>query len=1856
MKKLLLLAIISISLLSCKDKTADNNDNLFKFKEYIFQTTSGVVSVQEPIQIILAQEITNFEANTELKEGIISIVQKTKEKYIQKDPRHIEFIPENSLEPDTEYTVTIALSKLFSKVPSAFKKFQFQFRTIAPNFSITTNDLQSYSKKWQYLEGHLSAADVMNVETCKSILKASQNGADLSIKWHEITNKEFEFTIDSIQRKLDDSEIEVSWSGNDIGIKDNKGTNNVLIPGQNNFVVLQVNVIQSPEQYLKINFSDPIKKQQNFAGLVNLENGGKLRYAVDGNILKVYPGQRLVGNIKTEVFTGIKSTEGYKLKTAYSEMVAFAQLKPAVQLINKGVILPNSNDLNFNFEAVNLKSVTVRVIKIFEENVLQFLQDNNLNSNNSYSIRQVGRRVAKKKIDLLADANKNTGKWTAYSIDLAKLIKSDAGAIYRVELSFDKNDAVYVCDDGKVNENNYEYDNEESYDDEYYYEGDYDQYSSQASEDDEEREEQYWDNLIYNYKNYNYNWQQRDNPCNAAYYNEDRIVSANILASNLGIIAKKGTNQNYHFVITDIVTTNPISGASITLYNFQQQEIASLKTNSEGMAQYKANKNAYFAIASHGTNKTYIKLDDGNSLSLSKFNVSGKKLLKGLKAYLYGERGVWRPGDTLHLTFVLNDKSNPIPKGHPIRFELRDARGQLVHKQLSSHNLEGFYNFNVPTEAEAPTGNWKATVSVGGAKFTENLKVATVKPNRLKIAIDFGENEVIKASKGIQGDLAVNWLHGAPARNIKAEVKMKLIATNTSFKDYSNYIFQDPTRSFDSEEITIFDGKINSEGKASINKKFPSTKTAPGMLKARFFTRAFENGGDFSMDVFSKNVAPYLSFVGLQSPKPKAYGSFNTDEETNFDIVTVDEKGKPLQRNGLQLKVYKINWRWWWSSSYDNLANYTSSQYHEKVYDKTINTNAQGKAQFNLTIPDNKGGRYLIRISDPKSGHATGRTAYFYKNWWRSPEGSDSQSANMLLFSTDKEKYNVGETAHVTFPSGTEGRALISIENGSEVVEQRWVKTQKGETKISLPITGNMAPNVFINISLLQPHAATSNDLPLRLYGVIPILVEDPETRLEPQIAMPDVLKPEESFSVSVSEKQGKPMTYTLAVVDEGLLDITRFKTPNIWDEFNKRQALGVTTWDIFDDVIGAYGGTVDQVFAIGGDEEANTKKGKKANRFKPVVTYLGPFHLKKGKTAKHTISMPNYVGSVRTMLIAGNNLTAAYGSTDKTTPVRKPLMVLASLPRKLSPGEKVTVPITVFAMENKVKNVKTQLKVSKGIQVVGASSQNLTFDKPDEKMLYFDLDVSQAKGINTIEVISNGNGEKASYKIEIDVVNPNPISSKSIDVELQANATQDLSFETFGVTGSNLAEIEFSTLPPMDFNRRMQFLIRYPHGCVEQTTSSVFPQLYLDAVFDISAQRKQEIQDNIKEGVKSLGQFQTTDGGLGYWKGHRNSDDWGSSYAGHFMIEAEKKGYTLPLTFMSNWLRYQKQAARSWRPSYRSYNTDLAQAYRLYTLALAGHPDLASMNRLREFKELSNNGKWRLAAAYALAGQNEAARKIANSANIDFKPFKYDYYTYGNVHRNRAMAMETMLLLDDTEYVNLAKSIAKTLSSESWMSTQTTAMSLMAMAKMVEKGGGKSIDVTYVINGTTDKIKTPKSVSQRGLDSKDGQNTVSITNNLNNLVFVRVLNSGKLPLGNEIVVKRNLNVDVQYLDSDGNKLDVSELRQGTDFTAKVWVVNSSRNYVENIALTELFPSGWEIVNTSFTDYANSSNEADYTDIRDDRVNFYFNLGSQKSKTFRVQLNASYLGKYYRYGAQAEAMYDNDYMARTQGGWVEVVK
>ncbi|MFT3793605.1 alpha-2-macroglobulin family protein [Flavobacterium sp.] len=1817
---------------ACNKKTAaEFNSDFSLFKQYITSFTAGIVPARSDIRVVLAFNKSEWKANQPLDNELFSISPSVDGKVVALSGNTVAFIPENKLDQNTEYQVTFHLSKIV-KVPEKLNDFNFSLKTIKQDFTITTNDVQSYSKDFQYLNCTLKSADELDLATAQKLVSATQKDQKLKIKFDKTLSSktEFRFVVDSIKRHVEDSEIEIAYDGNDCGI-DQKGLIKFPIAGKSNFKIIDVVVPDDSNQSLLVNFSDPLQKGQNFNGLVAVETAENLKFATQGNVLKVFFEQPLKGNLLLEVFEGIESEEGYKMKKGFATKVSFEQIKPNVRLMRNGTILPSSSNLKLNFEAVNLKAVDVKVYKIYKNNILQFLQENEING--ARNLRQVAQPVAKRVLNLQGNSLTKLDKWNTFALDLAKIITPDPGAIYRVEFEFKKKYSLYKCDSTEPDE-----DTEEPED---------------PDENDVNYSGDYYDDYYYD----DYEWRERQDPCTNSYYYNTKIAT-NVLASDLGVIAKRGENKSYFFAVNNLLTTEPVGGAQIDLYSFQKQKLASSKTDASGTAYFKLDKFAYFAIVTQGQQTTYMKLDDGTSLSVSNFDVSGETLQKGLKGYIYGERGVWRPGDNLYLSFILNDAANRLPKAHPIKFRLSDPNGKVVYQKIVKSNDLNHYAFVVPTNADAPTGSWEAMVNLGGARFYKNIKIETIKPNRLRIKNSFNKTILTSASPSV-ANLEVTWLHGAIAKNLKADMTAKFSQQSTTFKNYPKYVFDDLVRKFGTEEINVFSGRINENGKASVSIEPQLENEALGMLKAAFVTKVYEEGGDFSTDVMSTTYSPYKTYVGLKSAEPNKYGMLETRKMNRFDIVTVDENGRPKPVNGLEVKVYKVEWRWWWDASEDNLSNYNAANGTIAFKSFIVNTDASGRGAVQFSVTDEQWGRYMVRVIDPNGGHATAETVLIdWPYWSGKTRNTDASSANMLVFSTDKKNYAVGEKAQVSFPSSEGGRALISIENGSKVVKALWVKTVKGETKVDVPIVPEMAPNVYFNITLLQPHANTKNDSPIRMYGIVPIEVVDKNTILKPKISMPDVLKPEQPFSLKVSEESGRRMTYTIAVVDEGLLDLTRFKTPNAWDSFYVREALGVKTWDIYDDVVGAYGGKINQIFSIGGDQDLGGGKAKKANRFKPVVIYLGPFVLEKGQTKVHKLQLPKYVGSVRTMIVAADANTSAYGNAEKATPVKSPLMVLASVPRKISPSEKVTIPVTVFAMENGIRNVNVQIKTNNGLRVIGNASQNLSFTQPDEKLAYFNLAVGGATGIGKIQVVATSGGQKSTYEVEIDMTNPNPITHTFKDVILEPNSSKTLSWETFGVAGSNSARLEVSSIPTIDFNRRLQYLITYPHGCVEQTTSSVFPQLFLGDVADITGERQTQIQKNITAGINRLGGFQLANGGFVYWPGNTYADDWGSSYAGHFMIEAERKGYVLPIGFKTKWIAYQQKEAKTWR-FYPQYGNDLAQAYRLYTLALAGSPDLSSMNRLRETANISNESKLRLAAAYALAGQKSAGELLLAKSVIDqeYQPNGY-YYYYGSSDRNRAMTLETLVLLGQKQKAfAMALKLAKSLSADQWMSTQTTAYGLYAMSKFAKDNGSKGIDVDYIKDGKAVQLVSGKALADRNLAVKNGGNTVTIKNNKNNTVYVRVLHSGILPIGKEQPYQSNIAAGVVFKNRKGEIINVGKMAQGTEFIAEVTIKNQRSERVENVAMTQILPSGFEIVNTRFTDYGDAlNNTADYIDIRDDRTNFYFPLKANETKTFRVLLNASYLGVYYLPGLQCEAMYDHSYLARTKGQWVEIIK
>lgn len=1826
--------------------------------EHISAYTTGVIPRGSQIRIRLAQAYPGApEAGTELEAGLLDFNPALKGKAFWVDNRTIEFVPDAPLPSGTLFTATFDLGKV-KEVSEQFEEFKFQFSTITQSMELLVDGVESYDSQkleWQQIKGHVVAADLIDTAGIYEVLTAHQGlkKKALNISWAREEDNIWAFTVDSVSRSSKSGFVMLTWFGSPIGV-DCTGEERVEIPALGDFHITDVDVTMEPEQFLEVYFSDPLKAKQYLSGIITLSGIENLTYTIEGNKVIVHPPYPLTGSYTLNVSRGLKNSLGYRMSVEDTREVTFEELKPAVKLTSgNGTILPNSEGLLFPFEAVSLKAVDVQVTQIYEDNMLQFLQVNHYNG--KYQMKRVGKKIFNKTIRLDDDPKTNLNKWNTFAIDLKDIVKQEPGAIYNVQLKFRKEHAICDCEEEEGEEGDARAEPMPV---------------AQLPELEEWTEKEWTDRYDYDrsyWYDYDYDYSQRHNPCNSAYYRRVKVAK-NILTSDLGIMAKAGADKKMHVFVNNIIDTRPVPGAKVEFYGFQQQLLATARTNEQGMLEMYLPEKPFAIVTHFGAQRGYLKLRDGEALSMSKFDVEGDAVNKGIKGLLYGERGVWRPGDSLYLSFIMEDKEHLIPDDHPINFTMIDPRGQIVENIVTSRNLNGFYDFRTATHAEAPTGNYVAKVAVGNRTFTKRLKVETVKPNRLKIYMDFGK-DVISATDAHKGKINVKWLHGATARNLKTKIELALEKAKTTFKRFKGYSFDDPVKEFSTSNRTIFNANLDEEGNAEFDSKLSVGQEAPGMLRASYTTKVFEEGGGFSIDRYSVAYSPFTSYVGVSVPEGNLYrGTLQTDQDHTIMVASVTEDGKGTSRSDLEVEVYHLRWRWWWDRYDNDLASYLARESTVPLMTKTVRT-SKGRGHFRFRVDRPNWGRYLVLVKDPVSGHTAGQIFFVDWPYWARSNRTNNEFATMLSFSSDKENYNVGEMVKVSFPSASEGRALISVENGTKILHKEWIETKKGETKFEFPVTADMAPNVFVHVALLQPHAATANDLPVRLYGVIPVMVEDPKTHLEPVVTLPGVLRPESTVTVKVKENKGRRMTYTLAMVDEGLLDLTRFKTPDPWNHFYAREALGVKTWDMYDDVIGVNNGKFERILSIGGDAAAPTNKAAKANRFKPVVKFLGPFELKPGEEASHKIRMPNYVGSVRVMVVAGQDGT--YGSTDKTVPVRSPLMVLGTLPRVLGPGENVSLPVNVFAMEKHVKNV--DVEIIPGDMFVSRTplKQRITFDKPGDEVLNFKLDVLNKIGVGKVKIIARSGREKAVHEIELDVRTPNPRVKDIVHKVLKPGESWNPRFNFDGVEGTNNATVEVTSMPPINMGDRLNYLIRYPHGCIEQTTSSVFPQLFVSDVMPLKSSKRKEVSTNIQAGLQRLTLFQTNAGGFGYWPGAAEDSEWGTNYGGHFMLEAEKQGYRIPTGMKKRWKAYQKKKARDYVYQRGTnnfhgldHNKDLTQAYRLYTLALAGSPEMSAMNRLRENPDLSHTSRWRLAAAYVLAGQPEVAKQLVYGVKFFIEDYKELSYTYGSAERDEAMILETMILLKkDADAMAIAKKLAERMSdSGRWLSTQSTAYCLLGLSRYYGKYvKAEQMQFSYALGekAPVDK-KTNAAMFQLHIDEGDfpSGGKMSFTNNSDGALYVSLATEGIPVTGDQSADAKNLRLDISYKTMSGKTLDPAKIEQGTDFIAEVTVTNpGTRGNLKEMALTQIFPSGWEIHNTRM-DVGNSgveSSQATYQDIRDDRVYTYYNLRRNKTKTFRIKLNATYMGRFYLPTVSSDAMYDNAIYAHQPGKWVEVV-
>lgn len=1801
------------------------------FAQFVTAYSGGNQGAYDPIRCVFTLDIPD-KVRTQLpSDEILEISPSTAGKLTWVDAHTLSFQPEKPLKRGQVYKVKVALNKLMGIQESKFNTFQYQFKVMPQEAELVSNGLKPDDQQpnaWKW-EGEVLLADKAEQTELEQAFRI-EGAESAQITWeHDPGGLKHSFRISGLKKHTANQNLEITLNAESLGATETEKLETVL-HREGDFLLREVRTIHFPEPYLVASFTEVLDQGQMIESVCRLAQESMAKMWIQENEIVIYPGNnQQSGRIILDA--QLKSASGQALNLPSNFDFNFQNRQPSLTLLGDGVILPSSEGLLLPFKAINLQSVEARIYRISDNHMGQFLQSNQLNG--YQELNRIGKPLLVRRLSLQNAGKANLNRWQTYSIDLSPWFKAEPGALYRVVLNFSKQDVSCDCpstsDEPAWMTKLIKLVNPETESPSFVDGGYYEEYYSDYSD--------------------GYDWSKRDDPCNPAFYDGNRNHQArNLLVSDIGLMAKRDASGQWLLLATQLRDATPMSGVKLSLRSYQDEVIADGVTDAEGKCWIKASRQPYYLRAEHRQQRAFLRVDPSSVQSLGAFDVSGEGIQNGHKGFLYTERGVWRPGDSLFVGFILDDSRNPLPAGFPVVFELLNPQDQVMKRAVLGWEKKPILTFRTATDPDAATGNWRVKAKVGSNEFYKRLRIEAIKPNRLRIDWP-GAPTMLSAQSG-QASLQLQsfWLHGAPASGLKAVVEGTFVPQAVNFRQYPGFEFNQQGKTGSSASSVLYASELNAAGAAVVTVPPVNKNQAPGMMRLDLKTRVFEPGVDASIDAFSLDYSPYPAYAGLRIPAQEKSFWLDVKQPQKLELLLLTPQGQPLKaKRTLRLTLKKLEWRWWWQDEEEEMPSFENGQASgaEKIWDVSVE---QGKLTTQFSFPEKKWGRYLLEVQDLAGGH-TASTTLYADDGSGGPAGEDNEWASMLAFNIEQPQYQTGDEVKISIPAH-QGRVFVSLENGSKVVSSFWQEVDPKNRTITFKATPEMSPMVYAHLTLLQPHEKREAGLPIRLFGIKPITIKDPNSVLSPKLKMPEVLKPGASYSLQVSEATGKAMSYTIAVVDEGLLGLTRFKTPDPWSALHEKEALGVQTWDLYDWVSGGFAGQSGVLVGTGGDGSALSPESQKTNRFAPVVQFLGPFELKSGSTASHQLSMPNYVGAVRVMVVASS--ATAQGAAEKTVPVRQDLMLMATMPRFIRPGDQTPLGVTIF-VDKKIKGpVRVKALAQGAAMVQGATEQTFTPDGRSEYQLYFPLKAGNKMGTATLSFEASSGSAQARFSDDLKVMQEG--SPVRIMVAKSLSPGQSMSAAPPWKDATMIqAAMSFSGTPSFPLTDLVNELERYPHRCAEQISSITMARLALLQSGVVQDKKQQEaLIQSVKTYLVQIARYQTQDGQFGLWPKSENADAWISVLVGHTMVLAKQSGYAPVEQVFNNWRDKNRQLAEQF-PSGKMPATALnTQAYRLMVLALSGSPVLPAMSRLREQAALPMLSRHLLAMAFALSGRIPDAKRMAVMSQPDLPAYAEQGGTWGTDLRDEAFLLMSLQYSGiSTGREVLFRQLAARLSSDTWSSTHALSLSLWVLVREMQlKGKPAALQFTWK-HGTKEKtVNTASALLVQELPAMKAGESVVMNNRGKSPLFVQTVFKG-VRFAPQQASSSGLKLQVVYKNKSGKVIQPTEFKRGMDVIAE-WTVSAPGTAVDfrGMALKLPLAAGMEMLDDP------KGKQVIWSDRRDDRALVYFDLPRAQSVTFQTKIQLTYSGQFFWPGAAVESMYDQAWWARISDKTVTIAQ
>ncbi len=1334
------------------------------------------------------------------------------------------------------------------------------------------------------------------------------------------------------------------------------------------------------------------------------------------------------------------------------------------------------------------------------------------------------------------------------------------------------------------------------------------------------------------------------------------INAAKMVAlSDLGLIVKEG-KESVSVFVNSLETAQPIGGVELNLIGRNNQVIKTKKTDANGVAvisRYKKDLSGFrpqLISARYNDDFNFIHLGK-TEIDKSRFDVGGMRSNEtGWMAYIYQERDLYRPGEKAHLSAIVRDFNWNTPEPVPMIMKIYSPDGQEYKTIKKTLDKEGALEASIDFPVDAMTGGYSVNLLTSNEVHLQSsyIKVEEFVPDRIKV------NTSINAEEFQQGDtIGVNIyaenMFGPPASDRNYEVQMNLNRSYFHSEDYRGYNFSlsNNNNSFDNR---IEKGKTDAEGKAKATFAIPSIYKNMGKLRATLNTTVFDETGRPVNRINSATIYTQDVFFGIDG------GSYyrKVNRESSVSIVGVDKEGKIKPGSKAEVKFIRHEYRTVLSKS-GRYFRYRS-QHQEKLIDtKTIEI---GNSPKDYRFTPDISGRYEIRVSIPGSNMYVSRNFYCYGYGRTNSNSFQVNNEGKIDIVPDKENYTVGESAKILMKTPFSGKVLVTVES-DELVQYFYQNTDSKALAFDLDITKDMLPNVYITATLFRPHE--QSELPLTVaHGFVPIKVDDPKREIKVLIEAPEKSRSNSKQTIKVKGAPNSQMT--IAAVDEGILQVSGFETPKPYQYFYQKRALEVNSYNIYPFLF-------PEVALSSGRPGGGGALKKRINpmtnkRFELVSFWSGILKTNSEGYAEMEINIPQFSGEIRIMAV--DYKSNSFGSASKSMKIADPVVISPGIPRFLSPRDTVEAIFTLSNTTEDIANAKANLALTGPMKVIGSSRIDTKIDGKKEARIKYQIAVEPSIGTGTIALNVDALGESFSNKTNISIRPASPLQKRSGSGIIEANKTTTISLETHNFMEKSVGrKLILGTSPLIEFRKDLDYLIQYPHGCLEQTTSRAFPQIYLDDILkEVMGDEFEESQArrNVQAAIEKLKTMQLYNGGFTYWSGMGRENWWASTYATHFLVEAKKAGYQVEDDFLNPALEYLNSRLKSKEKVDYWYNGNLNRkiapktvAYALYVLAMAEQPNKSTMNYYKAHREdLSLDSHYLLAAAYRMIGDEKSYRdllpgtfegEIANSV------FGGTFHSY---IRDEAIALNALLEADDSDpqIPNMARHIAQQLKDKRWLNTQERSFSLLALGKISKANANNNISAEISVNG----IRIDQ-FNKRTKILKDGQlneDAIQISTEGSGNLYYFWETEGIDKTGAYKEEDNFLAVRKTMYTREGREIRNNKVKQNDMVIVKISIRSLQNNTVENVAITDILPAGLEIENPRLknvpgVNWIKKKSYPEYMDIRDDRIT-YFVTANGAYKHYYYMARAVSPGTYQMGPVGADAMYNGEYHSYSGGG------